>query len=159
MGEQAKYQVRLETIGRADVVAKADIVVVAEALPSLATADQSASRVTLRNRSAIADRILAEQQARGRVSVTILVAGEGIATENLLAAGALVDALSARGIDHTSPSAAATEASFLGLRHALRHLVGASEAAAGLTAGQIAYWTELDADRDIAASPALASAA
>lgn len=51
------------------------------------------------------------------------------AVEDLLAAGAVVDALTAVGIDHTSPEAAAACAAFTGLRRAVKHLVTASEGA------------------------------
>ncbi|MCJ1712801.1 hypothetical protein [Curtobacterium sp. VKM Ac-2922] len=51
------------------------------------------------------------------------------AVEDLLGAGAVVDALSAVGIDHCSPEAAAACAAFTGLRGAVRHLVTASETA------------------------------
>ena len=54
------------------------------------------------------------------------------AVEDLLAAGAVVDALTEVGIDHTSPEAAAACAAYTGLRRAVRHLVSASESAAAL---------------------------
>lgn len=55
------------------------------------------------------------------------------AVEDLLAAGAVVDALTEVGIDHTSPEAAAACAAYTGLRRAVRHLVSASEGAAVLS--------------------------
>jgi 2-phosphosulfolactate phosphatase len=48
------------------------------------------------------------------------------AVEDQLGAGAVVDALGALGIDHTSPEAAAAGESFRGLRSAVRHLLTAS---------------------------------
>ncbi|OIH95412.1 hypothetical protein [Curtobacterium sp. MCBA15_001] len=51
------------------------------------------------------------------------------AVEDLLGAGAVIDALSAVGIDHCSPEAAAASAAFTGLRRAVKHLVSASETA------------------------------
>ncbi|WP_420369045.1 hypothetical protein [Curtobacterium sp. L1-20] len=54
------------------------------------------------------------------------------AVEDLLAAGAVVDALTEVGIDHTSPEAAAACAAWTGLRRAVKHLVSASESAATL---------------------------
>lgn len=91
----------------------------------------------LRNASAVADAIVAEQHRRGtRTSVAVIAAGEltsrepnadlRIAVEDLLGAGAVVDALSTRGIDHTSPEAAAACEAFRGLRGAVRHLLTAS---------------------------------
>lgn len=91
----------------------------------------------LRNASAVADAIVAEQHRRGtRTSVAVIAAGEltsrepnadlRVAVEDLLGAGAVIDALSARGIDHTSPESAAACESFRGLRGAVRHLLTAS---------------------------------
>ncbi|MFD6053908.1 2-phosphosulfolactate phosphatase [Agromyces sp. NPDC060279] len=88
---------------------------------------------SLRNRTAVARRILALQEERGRrLSVAILAAGErggdGVrfAVEDQLAGGAVVDALVALGIDHTAPEAAVACAAFEGLRRAVGHLQSAS---------------------------------
>ncbi|PYY37711.1 hypothetical protein DEJ16_05050 [Curtobacterium sp. MCJR17_055] len=59
------------------------------------------------------------------------------AVEDLLGAGAVVDALVESGIDHTSPEAAAACAAWTGLRRAAKHLVTASEAAAVLGAERV----------------------
>ncbi|ALJ18975.1 2-phosphosulfolactate phosphatase [Microbacterium sp. No. 7] len=48
------------------------------------------------------------------------------AVEDLLGAGAVIDGLTALGIDHTSPEAAAASEAFRGLRGAVRHLLTAS---------------------------------
>lgn len=90
----------------------------------------------LRNASAVADAVLAEQHRRGaRTSVAIIAAGERlgrdteelrVAVEDQFGAGAIVDALGARGVDHTSPEAAAAGEAFRALRGALRHLLTAS---------------------------------
>ncbi|WP_454294810.1 2-phosphosulfolactate phosphatase [Salana multivorans] len=91
----------------------------------------------LRNAAAVAETVLTEQAWLGRrLSVTVLAAGEltarevgaplRFAVEDLLGAGAVVDALSERGIDHTSPEAAAAQESFRSLRRALGHLLTAS---------------------------------
>ncbi|GAA1929905.1 hypothetical protein GCM10009775_22460 [Microbacterium aoyamense] len=88
----------------------------------------------LRNPSAVARAVLEEQQRRGtRTSIAVLAAGEldgdgtlRFAVEDLFGAGAVVDALSSLGIDHTSPEAAAACESFRGLRPAVRHLLTAS---------------------------------
>lgn len=81
----------------------------------------------------IARRLLELQTARGeRTMVAVVAAGspveapEGLAVEDLLLAGAVVDALGAVGIDATSPEAAAAAAAFQGLRGAVAHLLTAS---------------------------------
>lgn len=91
----------------------------------------------LRNAGAVAGAVLAEQERRGaRTSVAVLAAGERVsrepdasvrfAVEDHLGVGAIVDALGARGIDHTSPEAAVAAEAFRGLRGAVRHLLTAS---------------------------------
>ena len=96
----------------------------------------------LRNRTAVAERVLALQEERGERTIVAIVAageretpagggaggGEAIrfAIEDQLAAGAIVDALVGLGIDHTSPEAAAAGEAFRGLRGAVRHLLTAS---------------------------------
>lgn len=91
----------------------------------------------LRNASAVADRILDLQRERGkRTNIAVIAAGEltsrdgdaplRFAVEDLLGVGAVIDALGARGIDHTSPEAAAAGEAFRGLRTAARHLLTAS---------------------------------
>lgn len=91
----------------------------------------------LRNATAVAVAVLAEQGRRGeRTSVSIIAAGElagreegapmRVSVEDLLGAGAVVDALAALGIDHTSPEAAAACEAFRGLKGAVRHLLTAS---------------------------------
>jgi len=91
----------------------------------------------LRNAAAVADAVLAEQVRRGaRTSVAVIAAGElapadaeaplRFAVEDQLGAGAVIDALAQRGLDHSSPEAAATCEAFRGLRAAVRHLMTAS---------------------------------
>lgn len=100
----------------------------------------------LTNASAVARAVLAEQHRRAaRTSVSIVAAGELVSRENgapvrfavedHLGAGAIVDALAALGIDHTSPEAAAACESFRGLRGAVRHLLTASGSGQELVAG------------------------
>jgi 2-phosphosulfolactate phosphatase len=113
-----------------------------------------------RNAAAVAAAALAEQARRGaRTSVAVIAAGEfagaserdpahligdagasplRFAVEDHLAAGAIVDALGALGIDHTSPEAAAAGESFRGLRGALRHLLSASGTGQQLTRTDLA---------------------
>lgn len=91
----------------------------------------------LRNATAVAGAVLDEQRRRGdRTSIAVIAAGEltgrepgaplRFAIEDQFGAGAVVDALGALGIDHTSPDAAAAAEAFRGLRGALRHLLTAS---------------------------------
>ena len=91
----------------------------------------------LRNASAVARVALAEQTRRGaRTSIAVIAAGElaaadpaaplRFAVEDLLGAGAVIDALGTLGVDHTSPEAAAACEAFRGLRGAVRHLLTAS---------------------------------
>lgn len=92
---------------------------------------------SLRNATATARAVLAEQVRRGgRTSIAVIAAGEltgrgvdaalRLAVEDQLGAGAVIDALGALGIDHTSPEAAAACESFRGLRGAVRHLLTAA---------------------------------
>lgn len=88
---------------------------------------------SLRNAAAVARAVLAVQRDRGeRTSVSLIAAGEDgvsgvrFAVEDQLGAGAIVDALGALGVDHTSPEAAAACEAFRGLRGAVRHLLTAS---------------------------------
>ncbi len=91
----------------------------------------------LRNAAAVAQAVADEQDRRGeRTSVAVIAAGERIgsdphdpvrfAVEDMLGAGAIIDALGEHGIDHTSPEAAAAGEAFRGLGGAVRHLVSAS---------------------------------
>jgi len=91
----------------------------------------------LRNASAVAAAVLAEQSLRGaRTSIAIIAAGElsgreptaglRFAVEDHLGAGAIVDALGALGIDHAAPDAAVAGEAFRALRRAATHLLTAS---------------------------------
>ncbi|MFK4836722.1 2-phosphosulfolactate phosphatase [Microbacterium sp. ZW T2_14] len=92
---------------------------------------------SLRNAAAVARTVLDIQHRRGeRTSIAVIAAGEltgrepgaalRFAVEDHLGAGAIVDALGALGIDHTSPESAAACEAFRGLRGAVRHLLTAS---------------------------------
>lgn len=80
----------------------------------------------------------------GRFVIAVIAAGarqsDGslrFAVEDLLASGAVIEAISDLGIDHTSPEAAAAVASYAGLRQATRHLVTASVSARELGGVQL----------------------
>ena len=171
---QAKYQVRLDwgVAGAERILPGAHVVVVVDVLPSpdgATIAEALAGRGvvvlegSLRNRSAVARRILALQEQRGeRLMVAIVAAGQRDAdaagdvrftVEDQLGAGAVVDALIALGIDHTSPEAAAACAAYEGLSHAAVHLIGASGSGAELVAlgrrAEVRAATEVDASDEV----------
>ena len=97
----------------------------------------------LRNATAVAEAILGVQEERQRrTSVAIVAAGESapegglrFAVEDQLGAGAIISALSDRGIDHSSPEAAVAAESFRGLRQAVRHLLSGSGSGRGIAQG------------------------
>lgn len=145
--DQSRYQVRLDwgsaglaRLAPAEVIVLVDVLAPADGPVALArvAADADAAVVlwaTLRSASATADAIARLQEERGqRTSVSIIAAGLAEspdaevrwAVEDLLGAGAVVDALAERGIDHSSPEAAVAGEGLRGLRPALRHLLTAS---------------------------------
>lgn len=88
----------------------------------------------LRNAGAVARAIKAEQERRAaRTSIAIIAGGERtpdgglrFAVEDQLGAGAVIDALTPLGIDHSSPEAVAAAESFVALRRAVKHLLTSS---------------------------------
>ncbi|MFT4211402.1 MAG: 2-phosphosulfolactate phosphatase [Microbacterium sp.] len=155
--DQSRYQVRFEW-GAAGLarLAPAEVVVVVDVLLGTTTAvdagaagdevplaslDPALAEVvaaagdavvllaSLRNASAVAREVLAEQERRAaRTSIAVIAVGDGprFAVEDQFGAGAVIDALTALGIDHTSPEAAGAGEAFHGLRRAMRHLLTAS---------------------------------
>ena len=89
---------------------------------------------SLRNRTAVARWILDYQNRLGRrAMVAIVAAGEvrsdetvRFAVEDMLTAGAVIDALGTLGVDACSPEAAAACASYTGLARGVGHLFTAS---------------------------------
>lgn len=135
---QTDYQVRFEwgTAGAAAVAVDADVVAWVDELG--AEPVPAAARVTaLADAAEFARWCLAEQERLGgRFRIAVVAAGatqpDGslrFAVEDLLGAGALIDAIAELGIDHQSPEAAAAAAAYTGLRNATRHLVNASVSA------------------------------
>ncbi|MFT4307245.1 MAG: 2-phosphosulfolactate phosphatase [Microbacterium sp.] len=154
--DQSGYQVRFEwgaaglaRLAPADVVVVVDVLlgttavvdaVAAAEVPSAgldpaltevvtAAGDAVVLLASLRNASAVARAVLAEQERRAaRTSVAVVAVGDGarFAVEDQFGAGAVIDALTVLGIDHTSPEAAAAGEAFRGLRRAMRHLLTAS---------------------------------
>lgn len=135
---QPQYQVRFEwgIEGAQAITPDAHVLVWVDALSTPSAVDPSALPFdgavllgTVGNRDAIAQWILDLQVVLGdRATVAVVAAGEGgrFAVEDLLAAGAIVDALADVGIDYISPEAAAAVGAFVGLRNATSHVLSAS---------------------------------
>jgi len=146
---QDRYQVRFDVglDGARRIGASAHLLIWCDALPTervpvdalphrLEVVDARLGAV-----AAIAERLIALQSQRAeRTMVAVIAAGspiespEGFPVEDVLLAGAVIDALGERGIDATSPEAAAAAAAFHGLRGALGHMLTASTAGRALAA-------------------------
>jgi 2-phosphosulfolactate phosphatase len=142
---QIKYQVRFDwgLAGFQALAGEADVIVLADELPGVdashgfptPVASHTVIVATLATSTLVAEWVLARQTEKGdRFSVAVVAVGERradasirFAVEDHLVAGAVIDALAERGIDHCSPEAAAAAASFGGLKRAVKHLVNASE--------------------------------
>lgn len=135
--EQQRYQLRFDwgAAGARAVAGDADVLVWIDALdPVPAPLESLPERPAvveagLRDAAAVAAWILALQERRQRRTVVALIAagaarGDGprFAVEDLLTAGAVVDALESRGIDAFSPEAAAADAAYRALKGAVGHL-------------------------------------
>lgn len=147
---QQVYQLRLGWGEHAlATLATSDIVIIVDAIQregsAVALATKAASQpgrpavfiASLRNASATAEAAVAEQIERGsRTSINLVLCGENgrFAVEDYLAAGAIADSLSARGIDHSSPEVAVAIEGFRPLTRALKHLFSACGAGAELSA-------------------------
>lgn len=162
---QSRYQVRFAwgAAGAAAIAADAHILVWVDVLPGGAERPGAPAGVAVLSggagaREGIADWILARQTELGdRAFVAVVAAGGpdgAFAVEDLVAAGAIIDALADRGIDFTSPEAAAAAGAWTALRNAGSHVLTASVAGQELltSAGPEA----LDAARAAAASPEFA---
>ncbi|MGV2902502.1 2-phosphosulfolactate phosphatase [Microbacterium sp. AGC62] len=122
------------------------------AVAAAASADATVLVGGIRNASAVARAVQTVQERRqARTSVAVIAAGEvdagGVlrfAVEDQLGAGAVILALSDRGIDHTSPDAAVAAEGFRALRGALRHMIGASGSGRELADG-VASTARIDA--------------
>ncbi|MTE23562.1 2-phosphosulfolactate phosphatase [Microbacterium sp. ZXX196] len=162
---QSTYQVRLGWGERGlDELAPAGVVIVVDVLGS---ADPLAARAiamghgptvligTLRNATATAQAAYDEQLARGgRTAIALVLAGDdgAFAVEDYLAAGAIGDALTARGIDHSAPDVAVATEGFRALGRAVKHLVSASASGLALAAegrrDEVRAAAEVDADAE-----------
>jgi 2-phosphosulfolactate phosphatase len=149
------YQVRFEwgIAGLQALAGHSDVLVLADALPSVplgsaegrtepptSLASHRVIHATFRNRKAVADWVVKQQEEKGdRFSVAVIGVGEvradgslRPAVEDLLAAGAVIDALSDAGIDHCSPEAGAASAAFVGMKRTLKHVLSGSESGQAL---------------------------
>ncbi|TAJ47815.1 MAG: hypothetical protein EPO52_06295 [Herbiconiux sp.] len=171
LDSQSRYQVRLHVgVPAAEVpelAGTAHLVLVADALDDGDMAaippleDATVRVVGFRTRERAAADVLEVQARRGDRAIVSIVtlAGPSRAfnVEDFLVAGAVVDALAARGIDFSSPEAAAACAAFTSLHRAVGHLVtasatGAEWAARGRTAEMVeACRIDAGADADVAA--------
>jgi 2-phosphosulfolactate phosphatase len=141
--EQGQYQVRFDwgLAGARAVGVDADVLVLVDVLAdgsglveSLDSSEATVVDGSLRNCAAVARWALEQQADKGdRFTVAVIASGVArdtgelrFALEDLLGAGAIIDALASAGIDYCSPEAAAAAAAFTGLRNATGHLIGAS---------------------------------
>jgi hypothetical protein len=135
---QETYQVRFDWghAGAETVGADADAVVWVSQLGEVAGPPSAVPGVLERADELGAWALAQQESAGGRFSVAVVAAGmprpDGslrFAVEDLLAAGAIIEAIAAAGIDHQSPEAAAAASAYRGLRGATRHLISASVSA------------------------------
>ena len=140
------FQVRFGWGADSPVAIAAHVLVWCDALPtghSVPPFDGAILAGSTGSAAAAAQWILALQERLGdRAVVAVVAAGTdagGFAVEDLLAAGAVIDALALLGIDHSSPEAASASAAYEGLRRATVHLTSASET--GQTVGAEALAT------------------
>ena len=136
---QPQYQIRFDwgTEGAAAITPGAHILVWVDALatehaPDPLGVDAATAVVlgTVGNCAALAAWVLERQVELGdRATVAVVAAGSDdgrFAVEDLLAAGAVIDALAEVGIDYISPEAAAAVGAYVGLRNATSHVLSAS---------------------------------
>ncbi|MDH6533186.1 2-phosphosulfolactate phosphatase [Aurantimicrobium minutum] len=145
--EQTRYQVRFDWAaeGAHAIGSDADVIVWVDAITepgadldlSLLPSAPAVIRVDLPSAQAAAQWIIDLQvKLAKRILIAVVAAGSTrdgqlrVTTEDLLAAGAVIDHLAALGLDATSPEAAAAEAAYRGLARATSHLMTAVSTAA-----------------------------
>lgn len=162
---QPQYQVRFDwgiDGGRA-IAPGAQVLVWVDALPTASHPDPTEIEGpdailagTTGNSATVADWVLERQVALGdRVTVAVVAAGERgrFAVEDLLAAGAVIDALAEAGIDYLSPEAAAAAGAYTALRNATSHVLTASVTGQELIRDQ--RRAEVETARDANSQPLL----
>ncbi|MBP2436537.1 2-phosphosulfolactate phosphatase [Microbacterium amylolyticum] len=166
---QSPYQVRLAWGARGwAALAPSDVIVVVDAIgrddrlvSALADRADTVMAASLRNATATAQAVLDTQTARRqRTSVALVLAGDdgAFAVEDYLAAGAIADALTQRGLDHSAPDVAVAAEGFHGLRRAVKHLVSASATGVALAAEGYRERVAAAAEIDAETAPAIISA-
>ena len=163
---QSTFQIRLGWGAEALThLAKSRIVVVVDAIDpggeARALAEEAAALphdpivfiASLRTATATAKALYEEQITQGgRAAINLVLVGHSgrFAVEDFLAAGAIADALTALGLDHSSPEVAVATEGYRPLTRALKHLLSASESGVSLKAEdrkpEVASAAELDAD-------------
>ena len=146
---QPQYQIRFDwgVEGAEAITPGAHILVWVDALatehaPDPLGVDAATAVVlgTVGNCAELAAWVLERQVELGdRATVAVVAAGSDdgrFAVEDLLAAGAVIDALAEVGIDYISPEAAAAVGAFTGLRNATGHILSASVAGQQIIAAQ-----------------------
>lgn len=162
---QSSYQVRLgwgvEGLTR---LAEADIVVIVDALGTSEELAAAAASLrpqptvfvaSLRNATATAQAVYDGQVSRGgRTTINLILAGDDgrFAVEDYLTAGAISDALTALGLDHSAPEVAVATEGFRPLTRALKHMFSASTAGQALVESgrreEVKAAAELDAESE-----------
>ncbi|MEQ1734863.1 MAG: hypothetical protein ABL886_00365 [Rhodoglobus sp.] len=160
---QARYQVRfaLGADGAREICDGAHILVWADAID---TGDLDPLTLgyagvivagTTGSRDAVAAWVLERQAELGdRIVVAVVAAGGpggGYAVEDIVAAGAVIEALAELGIDSASPEAAAVGGSWIALRNAGSHVLSASVAGQSV----LATGESLDAARETQGKPSV----
>jgi len=164
---QASYQVRFDqgAAGARRISSGVDVIVWVDVLtdvPSPGAPELPAGPAVLEggfiDAAAAAAWLLAEQERLGRrLYIAIVAAGDSdgaFAADDVLASGAIVDALIDLGIDDTSPEAAVACGAFTALRRAVRHLTGASGSgrsaiASGVDAAMVHAASGLDSSSSV----------
>ncbi len=131
--EQARYQVRFDwgAVGIASIGTDADAIIWVDSTgdrqPPAAAPACAVVRTAMPTAAAAAAWLLALQRRLGRrAMVAVVGADDRFSATDLLAAGAVIAALTDLGIDATSPEAATAEAAYRGLRPAVAHLASAA---------------------------------
>lgn len=161
IGDGVQVVVWVDQTTDAAAGAGADASHVPQPVLDAAPADAAVLVANLRDAAAAAEWILAEQERLGRRAyLAVVAAGRadgGFAADDVLAAGAVIDALIELGIDDTSPEAAVASAAFAGLRRAVAHLATASSGGrAAIAAGADPADLRRDAARDADATARVA---